>query len=95
MNTNVTVRLGASYESRAENGNLTQQEIKDLYTEVKMLREHNSAALDILRIIADSNSQFRYKVQAVLDRIEYGTSDTRVIEAAKRAIEFRSRVKGQ
>jgi hypothetical protein len=60
----LTIRTG-SYEDRIKAGNLSPDEIDILYNEVLALRRDNSAALSVLRLIANSNSQWKYKVQAV------------------------------
>lgn len=87
------IQLGR-YEDRAAAGNLNVQEQINLWEEVKILREHNSRMLTVIRLIAGSNSAWKHKAQATLDRIEFNTDDARVIEAAKKAIAFRERLKG-
>jgi ABC-type protease/lipase transport system fused ATPase/permease subunit len=64
-------------------------ELANALTELANAKKVNTQLIKFVRLIASSNSQWKDKAQNVLDIIEFGTDDSMVIAAAKRAIEFR------
>lgn len=83
--TAIDIRFG-SFEARAATGNLNPDEIKQLWVELQEHKRAGSKMFAILRLIAGSGSQWKDKVQKVLDEIEFGTDDPAIIAAAKKAL---------